>query len=71
MKNITFHVSDWADSETQLVYSEQLNTLWDDANESDLANIVLINFTSKTITNYKYQKISGGVGTMGGNWRKV
>jgi hypothetical protein len=67
----TFHVSDWADSETQLVYSEQLNSLWEDATESDLANIVLINFTSKTITNYKYQKISGGVGTIGGNWRKV
>ena len=67
----TFHVSDWADSETQLVYSEQLNVLWDDAQESDIAVVVLINFTSKTITNYKYQKISAGVGNVGGNWRKV
>ena len=70
-KNETFYVSEWADSETQLVYSEQLNTLWPEAIESDLATIILINFTSKSIVNYKYQKISSDVGNVGGNWTKV
>jgi len=45
--------------------------LWPEAIESDLATIILINFTSKSIVNYKYQKISSDVGNVGGNWTKV
>jgi hypothetical protein len=67
----TFYVAEWTDSDTQLVFSNQLNTLWSDSKESDIAKVVLINFNSKLINEYRYQKISNDISENSGNWRKL